>query len=319
MKILNKLGWGGQNKLRRPPIIVEIDVENDEYGSTTWGRAAWQGVPLAFATMDTARNILAAEGHRARFAWGLRLDPQIAIGEGRADYILSEFETQIAAARLNGDSFGPHPHWFRLEDGQWVEDTTDAAWIEQCIAVSLATFRSGFGKTPGWIHFGESWMNQQCFNRTVDEGIRLVLTPEPGMKIDPKDLPGPRFRGTYPNYPADLRRPYWASRRNFRRRGLQRRTIIVPRTAAPLPYSTNGGSTHTNCWVSEDPKSFRDWVQRARADGRGDYFLLAVRSHAFRNPAEADNVIANLKWLVTDRDGPQGDLMTPEEAFLHSR
>jgi hypothetical protein len=183
-----------RSQRRRPPIVVEIDVENDEYNPTAWGRAAWQGVPLAFATIETVRKVLASEGHRALFAWGLRFDPQITIGEGRPDYILIEFENEIAAARQHGDSFGPHPHWFRLIDGQWVEDTTDAAWVEECIGLSLATFRNGFGKTPGWIHFGESWMDQACFNRAVDEGIRLVLTPEPGMKLDPKYLPGPRSR-----------------------------------------------------------------------------------------------------------------------------
>jgi hypothetical protein len=303
--------------MRRPPIVVEIDVENDEYNPSVWGRAAWQSVPLAFAAIDEARNVLAADGHRARFAWGLRLDPQVEIGEGRPDYLLSEFASEIDAARLRGDSFGLHPHWFRLVNGQWVEDTADAAWDEECIGISLAAFRAGFGKTPGWVHFGESWMDQACFNRAVDEGIRLVLTPEPGMKIDPKFLPGPLFLGTYPEYASHLRRPYWASRRNFQRRGLQRRTIIVPRTAAPLPNPIDGGSTHTNCWLSEDQKSFQEWIWQARADGRGDYFLLAVRLHVFRDPAEAANVIANLKWLVTGKDGPQGELMTPEEAFLN--
>jgi hypothetical protein len=77
---------------RRPPIVVEIDVENDEYVPIVWGESAWQGVPLAFATMEAARASLAAEGHHARFAWGLRLDPQIALGEGRPDYMLNQFE-----------------------------------------------------------------------------------------------------------------------------------------------------------------------------------------------------------------------------------
>jgi hypothetical protein len=305
-----------RSERRRPPIVVEIDLENDEYNPTVWGEAAWRGVPLAFATLEALRNTLAAEGQRARFAWGLRLDPQIAIGEGRSDYVLNKFAGAVAAAQRHGDSFGPHPHWFRLAEGAWIEDTTDAAWVAQCIDVSLATFRAAFGKTPAWIHFGESWMDQACFNRAIDEGIRLILTPEPGMKINPAYLPGPAFRGTYPEYPSYLRRPYWASRRTFRRRGLQRRTIIVPRTAAPLTTRVNDGSTHTNCWISEDPRLFQEWIGRACADGRGSYFLLAARSHVFNDTVAAANVIANLRWLVTAVDGPQGDLVTPEEAFL---
>ncbi len=228
LKLSDRICHGVRTPIRRPPIVVEIDVEADDYCPTTWGRAAWQGVPLAFAAVGTVRDALAAMGHRARFAWGLRLDPQVAIGEGRPDYILSEFDDQVAAARFRGDSFGAHPHWYRLIDGAWVEDTTDPAWVQQCIGLSLETFRAGFGRTPTWIHFGESWMDQACFNRAVDEGIRLILTPEPGMNIDPMGLPGP-FRGKYPTYPGRLRRPYWGSRRNFLRRGLQRRTLVVPR------------------------------------------------------------------------------------------
>ena len=315
LKLLDRIGHGVRTPIRRPPIVVEIDVEADDYCPTTWGRAAWQGVPLAFAAVGTVRDALAAMGHRARFAWGLRLDPQVAIGEGRPDYILSEFDDQVAAARFRGDSFGAHPHWYRLVDGAWVEDTTDPAWVQQCIGLSLETFRAGFGRTPTWIHFGESWMDQACFNRAVDEGIRLVLTPEPGMHIDPTGLPGP-FRGKYPTYPGRLRRPYWGSRRNFLRRGLQRRTLVVPRTAAPLLHAHRRGSTHTNRWVSDDETTFRFWIQQARADGRGEYFVLAVRSHVFRDPARAANVVANLTWLVTGADGPQGELVTPEEAFL---
>jgi len=108
LKVFEK-SWGVRSQRRRPPIVVEIDVENDEYNPTAWGRAAWQGVPLAFATIETVRKVLAAEGHRALFAWGLRFDPQITIGEGRPDYILIEFENEIAAALQHGDSFGPHP------------------------------------------------------------------------------------------------------------------------------------------------------------------------------------------------------------------
>ena len=305
----------GSRRRRRPPIVVEIDVENDEYVPIVWGESAWQGVPLAFATMEAARAALAAEGHPARFAWGLRLDPQIALGEGRPDYMLNQFDREIAAAQCHGDSFGPHPHWFRLTEGAWVEDASDAAWVAHCIDISLTTYRNAFGKTPGWIHFGESWMDQTCFNRALEEGIQLILTPEPGMKIDPEYLSGRQFRGKYPDYPSHLRRPYWASRRKFQRCGLQRRTIIVPRTAAPVP--TPSVSTHTNCWISENPRSFQAWIQQARADGRGSYFLLGVRSHVFKDAIAAANAIANLRWLVTAADGPRGDLVTPEEAFLN--
>jgi hypothetical protein len=316
LKVLNKIGQGVRSPIRRPSIVVEIDLEPDEYYPTVWGRAAWEGVERAFQAADSVRNALAAVGHRARFSWGLRLDPQVAIGEGRPDFVLSEFEDEIAAARRSGDSFGLHPHWFRLIDGDWVEDTIDAAWVQHCIGVSLDTFRAGFGRTPTWIHFGQSWMNQACFNRVTDEGIRLVLTPEPGMKIEPIHLPGPPFRGTYPEYPSHLRRPYWGSRRDFRCRGIQRRTIVVPRTAAPLPNARRGESTHTNCWVSDDKTKFQTWIEQARADGRGGYFVLAGRSHVFRDPAKIANLVANLTWLVVDADGPQGDLTTPEEAFL---
>jgi hypothetical protein len=309
------MGRAVRRRMRRVPIIVEMDLEPDEYYPRAWGRTAWEGVWRAFQTADIVRDTLGAMGQRARFSWGLRLDPQIAIGEGRPDYILSEFENEIAAARRSGDSFGPHPHWFRLRDGDWVEDTIDAAWVQHCIGVSLDAFRAGFG-TPTWIHFGQSWMDQACFNRAMDEGIRLVLTPEPGMKIEPADLPGPPFLGTYSEYPSHLRRPYWGSREDFCRRGLQRRTIIVPRTAAPVPNPQPGRSTHTNCWVSDDKTKFQAWIQQAREDGRGDYLVLAGRSNTFRNPEKAANFVANLTWLVTNPDGPQGVMMTPEEAFL---
>jgi len=316
LKSLKKLRQDVRRRLRRTPIVVEIDLEPDEYYPTFWGRAAWQGLMGAFEAADTVRDVLEAGGHRARFSWGLRLDPQIAIGEGRPDYVLSEFENEIAAARRSGDSFGAHPHWYRPRDGGWVEDTIDPAWVQHCIGMALDTFRAGFGGTPAWIHFGQSWMDQACFNRAIDEGIRLVLTPEPGMKIEPGQLRGPPFLGTYPDYPSHLRKPYWGSRQDFLRRGLQRRTIVVPRTAAPLPNPQPSASTHINCWVSDNTAKFKGWVQQACADGRGDYLLITGRSNVFRNPDKAANFVANLTWLVTEPDGPQGVLMTPEEAFL---
>jgi hypothetical protein len=68
--------------------------------------------------------------------------------------------------------------------------------------------------------------------------------------------------------------------------------------------------------VSDDKTKFQTWIQQARADGRGSYFVLAGRSHVFREPAKIANFVANLTSLVMDADGPQGDLKTPEEAFL---
>jgi len=48
-----------------------------------------------------------------------------------------------------------------------------------------------------------------------------------------------------------------------------------------------------------------------------------MRSHVFKdaiaaaNAIAVANAIANLRWLVTAADGPRGDLVTPEEAFLN--
>ena len=93
----------------RIPVVLAIDIEPD-------GRPAGADDPIVVdgfhATMEWLEELRprleAATAHPVRFAWFVRMDPQIAQLGGRADAVATAVMPQLMELRRRGDGIGIH-------------------------------------------------------------------------------------------------------------------------------------------------------------------------------------------------------------------
>ncbi len=149
-------------RYRADPRVICVDVEPDEIDVPLRERRPWIGFELMQPLMTRLRTSLAAAtGRPVRFAWFLRMDPQIEVAYGSPTWGVDRYRAQIDDLLAAGDAIGIHPHAWRWvpEAGTWRADHGDAAWVAHCVDMSLDAFASTFGQpcrdsvmaTGGWI------------------------------------------------------------------------------------------------------------------------------------------------------------------------
>jgi hypothetical protein len=269
------------------PFVLAIDVEHD-------GRPArpGSGLPLVglARTDDMLRSLRPrfedATGRAVRFAWFVRMDPQIAVLAGRADALVEAGRPRIDEWAAHGDRIGLHTHAGRwdVRRGRWVVDHGSADWIAHCVGTSAAAFAGAFG-TPCREHrFGDRWSSQAAFGELARLGVEVDLTIEPGQRSVPRlDLTSDAT-GRIPSYQRLRSEPF----RN-RASGLW----LLPLSAAdPAPALSPpvrlarrlryaGRPRHRPLQLDRpwpSPGAFWDLVERTLDAQARPYFACAIRS-----------------------------------------
>jgi hypothetical protein len=124
-----------------------------------------------------------ATGRPARFAWFLRMDPQVEECYGSAGHVARVHADVIAAAQEAGDEIGLHPHPWRFDEarGAWVHDAADPAWVTRVVDTSFRAYREAFGRDCASVRFGSRWLDGATWSRLEGLGVRHDLTVEPGF------------------------------------------------------------------------------------------------------------------------------------------
>src|SRR5512137_482975 len=109
------------NHMTRIPVLFCIDIEPDPRDVRS--SSDWHGFEATFEYFQALRSRLsAATGIPARYAWFLRMDPQVAVAYGSPDWAVRRYAPQFDALRLAGDEMGLHPHAWR-----WVDERS--TWV----------------------------------------------------------------------------------------------------------------------------------------------------------------------------------------------
>lgn len=249
------------------PIVLGIDVEPDNRQSAPGAGVEVTGFRRTAATLASLRPRLAeATGHPVRFAWFVRMDPQVTAQGGSPDALLSAAPEVSDALQEAGDVIGLHTHAGRWDPSakSWVADHADAAWIDHCLEASFEAFAERFGRTCREHRFGDRFSSVAGFRRLAALGARVDLTPEPGQPGARRPAHLERSTGRIPSYarvpggphpaagegslwllplssadPAPAMRPYrrWARRLRFIGQP-RHRTLLLDRQwpSAGLPW-----------------------------------------------------------------------------------
>jgi hypothetical protein len=286
---------------RLVPVILCIDVEPDPRLVSRGTQEPWAGYEQTQRYLEGIRSRLEARtGSPVRYAWFLRMDPQIAESYGDPAWAADRYRKHLENVLRLGDEVGLHPHPYRWlhQESTWLHDFANQSWVEHCLRSSMEAFAVSLGRPCLLMRFGDRWLNTDTVNIAERLGIRLDLTIEPGMPALPSPMPGELASGPLPDYRRVPRTPYPPSRTDFRRpaRGYARTIRMIPLTSSHrrwlwrwpfgvLHRALDNGLRHwrqdTPLYMSHrwrTPDTFDRMLDRALAAQRRPYLAFAIRT-----------------------------------------
>ena len=212
------------------PVVLGIDIEPDNRHDPPGAGVEATGFQRTAEYLEGLRPRLAeATGSAVRFAWYVRMDPQVAAQGGRPDALLAAAPETVAGIESAGDVIGLHTHAGRWDParGWWVAEHTAAAWIDECLVKSFGAFADRFGRPCREHRFGDRYSSPAAFERLAQLGARVDLTLEPGQ-------PG---RHVPREEHGTIRMPSYARTPRFPHRAGERGSLwLLPLTSAdPAP------------------------------------------------------------------------------------
>ena len=223
--------------MSKRPILLNFDIEPEEFQTNRDAPDDWRGFEaLVEILQDFRGRCRAATKNRVHFNWYVRLDPQVEITYGSADWPFRRYERLFQILEKEGDEIGLHTHTWRWheERQRWVAEFADQAWVEHCVRLSFETYRECFGRPCQSFRFGTGWLNNATVELLERLGIRRDLTIEPGQPAGP----APSFGiGFMPDLTVAPQYPYRPARDQFTRPGRwwnRRRLWMIPASTVDI-------------------------------------------------------------------------------------
>ncbi|MBR9763068.1 MAG: hypothetical protein GYB53_05955 [Rhodobacteraceae bacterium] len=205
------------------PIVINIDVEPVQ--RVVRGQTPdWDGFEELIALMMERRPRLEdASGAPVAFNWNLRMDPQIEVGYGRADWVFHRYGREIQRLLEAGDTLGLHIHTWRpvrrFFRNTWLAEFDDVDWISHCVQLSFDTFRANLDRTPTSMSFGDNFMHSCAIPIMEENGVRADMSMSPGRPPVGPNAKGELANGVTPDYRQTPRHPFKPSAADFTRPG----------------------------------------------------------------------------------------------------
>jgi hypothetical protein len=218
--------------------LLLIDVEPDARKTLPGSEDGWGGTRAALPLIaDLRRRLAERTGAEVQLNWFLRMDPQIEMTWGRADWVRQAVPELLAMIAERGDYTGIHPHLWRWDATArtWYNDFEDAAWMRHCLDTATRAHEDVFGRRPEACRFGDHWSSAAAMHELRARGIRYDLSVEPGLRATLP--PGDRgARGTLPDYRAAPRVPYRPACDDYLEPSAAGDLWIVPLTTSPTRW-----------------------------------------------------------------------------------
>jgi hypothetical protein len=270
------------------PISLCFDVEPDERCINPNRRAPWSGFEDLFGQIRLRRKLLEeAVGSPARFCWTLRLDPQIELTYGSADWVVKEYRSILDQLIAEGDEIGIHTHAWRWDtDSQkWIGEHENDAWVEHCVRLSCETYEKCFGQSARVFRFGDRFMSNKVMRILEELGIVCDLTPEPGHIAVRRLAAGELTTGWIPDYRTVPRSPYQPSRFDF-----CKPARFIPQKIWILPLSTgyvedgNDGSENLTMVMGFPFEAVRQVLEQNLMSDARPYIVAVARTDVTLDP-----------------------------------
>jgi hypothetical protein len=319
----------------RIPVILCIDVEPDLRRPDPTKAAPWWGFERLYPYLRELRPRMAdASGEAARLNWFWRLDPQVEMVYGSAEWALRQYEAEVAETVLAGDEHGVHPHAWRWDATLhgWVPDYGNPSWVEHCVVKSFTVFRSVFGKACESVRIGDRYFDDRVRGILERLGCRFDLTVEPGEKPARALAVREGYTGSVPDYRSVEMGPYRPPVEDFRKRdedrseglwiiplasgvmsgrGLRWRRYLRRQWSSMGPIPTGYGTLRL--W--EPPELVQPAIEETLERLERPYLAFAIRSDVLLNPWWGGNCRRNLELLLQRAQSRRLVFCTPRDSL----
>jgi hypothetical protein len=316
------------------PVLLVIDSEPDQREALPGSNQPWLGFERLYEFLTARRDLIMAQTARAaHFNWFWRMDPQIEMIHGSAEWPVHFYRSQITELAQAGDALGLHAHAFRWDQAaaRWINDYGNPAWIESCLRRSFAAYRSVFGRDCTLFRFGDGWFDEAIIPTLEALGARIDLTIEPGVPRRQKLVDCELATGCLPDRRGAPRQPYQPAYTDFRRRDASGRTQLwalpvstAPRMKSPRWYrparwlqwwrSPKRRLHQFNLEIS--PKRFPYLFDRVLQTTAPSYAAICVRSDAGLSDDRLSVAGRNLAVIQQHPLAERFRFMTADEALL---
>lgn len=308
----------------RIPVIVCIDVEPDPQRPDPKKADPWRGFERLYPYLQEYRlRVADTTGRKARLNWFWRVDPQIEIVYGSAQWALRQYHAEVGETVQVGDEHGVHPHAWRWDValGGWVSDYGNPSWLEHCLSISFKAFDSVFGRACESVRLGNRYFDDRVRGTLENLGCLFDLTIEPGERPEP-ELPQDyqsMTMGPYRPSVEDFRKPdtvrlegLWSiplAAGVMSEQGLAWRRYLRKYVSSSGPIPTGYGTLRL--W--EPPELVQPAVEEILQKLERPYLAFAIRSDVLQNPWWGRNCRRNLEGLLKQKKARQFLFCTPRD------
>ncbi len=288
-------------------VLLAVDVEPD---GRTHLDGGWSGSAIAVRELSALRvRLQEAISDRICINWFFRFDPQIEQTWGRADWVRQACPDLLEEVARHGDYTGIHPHFWKWSESRktWYSEFGDPTWLAECVARSIAGYRTVFGVAPEASRMGDRWLCDSLIPVLERAGIRYDLTIEPGIPDVP--IPGAAASSWLPDYRRAPRVPYHPSPEDFLMASPNGSLWIVPLSTTDPPQWTPVRRfpflmkvRRSPNWVLR-PQSLWRFLEAEMQRSSAVPLTLVLRSGDLGNPA----FLANFRY-VAERLARHSDL-----------
>ena len=312
--------------MKQVPTVICVDVEPDERQPDLNASTNWTGFEESLRLFEELRCRSSIE---TIFCWFLRMDPQIEIVHGSAQWVVERYGTEIDNLRSAGDEIGLHTHAWRRVGEKWITDNGDQRWVNQCVQVSFDAYKSAFGSECRSFRFGDHWMNNATFDLAESLGAQYNLTVEPGRRSSARRRglsPSEVWTGRFPDYANVPREPYKPRREDFTKcveAHDEREMWVIPVSTALLPHWPAAPFYRRVIWrtrygrrlyyplsLALGPDQFRHCLADVLEGKNGRHLCVVVQTGSTLNHVGA-RVRENLELVLSHATEGRVQLMTP--------
>jgi len=313
------------------PILIVNDCEPDARETKPGAGKPWVGFERYFEFLAGKRDEIAQRtGRAARFSWFWRMDPQIALSYGSADWALRTYAREIAETQRCGDEIAVHVHAYRWDAAlaRWIADFADEAWVESCVRAALAEYERALGEPCRIFSFGDGWHDQASVRLIERLGVKIDLTLEPDCDAPAPGGPGELSTGVHPDRCAIPTRPYRPSAADFTKPDTDGSTQLwfLPMSTGPehpgwakhrpgfFARLAGAKPPRTKINLAFEPERFWPMLEAALSGPR-PYAAIAVRTDVGDNAGLLRYAEHNLHALLDHPHAARFAFMAPTEAL----
>jgi hypothetical protein len=317
----------------RIPVLVVTDCEPDPRLVRRDAPPGWIGFERFFDYLAAQRAAIGARTSApVRYSWFWRMDLQVEVAYGAADWPLKTYARQVSEAERFGDETGLHTHAWRWDEDrrEWVADHGDQDVVERCVRHSFAAFERALGRPCRVFRFGDGWINEPTLQLLEALGVHIDLTIEPGQPGVPSLVATERSTGAIPDRRRAPNEPYHPSRIDFLQRdrhGTTKLWCFPVTTGQYRQWPRTGERLSWRAWskalplrsltlnLGFDPGLFTPMFDRAVSAGRRPYAAVTVRSDVGSHDGLMSNVTRNMAAMLGHRLAGRFEFVTPSEGL----